>query len=828
MGYIETAPPPILLELLNFITQGVLVAGPDRRILFCNAAFTEITGFSIEDVVDKTCHFLQGPETDPATIAQIAATLAEGQPFHGEILNYRKSGEAFWNDLTISPVPGADSGTSHFIGIQRDITARKQAEAQLQAVAGHQRRLTDQMLAGVVVHGPDGCIRYANATACRLLGVPPETVLGADLTDARWRFLRADGTAMPIGEFPVNQVIATGGAICNMVVGVRHGTGDSVNWLRCDAHPIPGENGCLGEVVVNFTDISNLVVAQQALAYSEERLRLVLLGSNDASFDWDIATGETYYSPRWWAFLGHAEQPGPVGQFWCDVVHPDDLAVVAARFQAAVEGKATTYELEYRLRHRDGHDVPVLSRGFIQRDAAGRAQRVAGTITNLTERKQAEEKIHRLAFYDPLTELPNRRLLMVHLQHALLASARSGRIGALLFIDLDNFKLLNDTLGHDKGDELLRLAAARLRGALRESDMVARLGGDEFVVMLEDLGASPKAAALQAELIGKKLLELCNRPYPLQSGQYRSTASVGVALFDPPATGVDEILKHADLAMYHAKAMGRNTLRFFDCSMQRVVEQRMALEEDLHDGLDRGEMVLHFQQQVDASGQIVGAEALVRWRHPRRGLILPGEFIPLAEQTGLILKLGKWVLRAACTTLRQWALHPRLARLQLSVNVSARQLFEPDFVAQTLALVAETGANPRRLALELTESVFAEDAATTIARMATLRQQGINFALDDFGIGYSSLSYLQKMPLDHLKIDKCFVADVPTSSHGATIVRIIITLAEKLGLTVVAEGVETEEQKNFLSDNGCTNYQGYLFGRPVPQADFEAQVLGEA
>ncbi len=827
MGYVQAVPPaPILLELLNSVSQGVLVADPERRIVYCNAAFTAITGFAIEDVAGQTCRFLQGPETDRATIAAIGAALHAGLPFNGEILNYKKSGEAFWNDLTISPVPGTDGGIGYFVGIQRDITARKQAEAKWRAIAEHHRYLFDNMLAGVVVHAPDTTILYANATATRLLGATSDTILGAVNSDPRWAFRRSDGSILPIAEYPVNRAVATGAMVKKLVIGLRRVSDGVMTWLMCDAHPIPDTDGAIKEVVVNFTDVTDLKQAKQALAKSEERLRLVLQGSTDAPFDCDLVAGETYYSPRWWEMLGYENAEFPVtADLWRRFLHPDERQGVEARFEDILRSAQESYELEYRLRHRLGHYVPVLSRGFIQRDADGRALRVSGTSTDLTERKLAEEKIHQLAFYDPLTELPNRRLLMIQLRHALLASVRSGRLGALLFIDLDNFKMLNDTLGHDKGDQLLQLVAARLRNAVRESDMVARLGGDEFIVMLEDISDSPQEAALHAELVGQKLLAACNMPYALDGTLYRSTPSIGITLFDHAAKGVDELLKHADLAMYHAKAMGRNVLRFFDASMQTAVERRMALEKDLNDGLERDEMILHYQPQVDFAGRVVGAEVLVRWQHPVQGLVPPGEFIPLAEQTGLILPLGRWVLRTACATLRDWAGHPAFTGLSLSVNVSARQLHQPDFVEQVLAVVAETGANPLKLKLELTESMLAENTEITIARMAALREHGIRFALDDFGTGYSSLSYLQRMPLDQLKIDRCFVADVPSSAHDATIARIIITLAEKLGLAVVAEGVETEEQKVFLRDNGCLNYQGYLFGRPVPLADFQAQVL---
>ena len=421
-------------------------------------------------------------------------------------------------------------------------------------------------------------------------------------------------------------------------------------------------------------------------------------------------------------------------------------------------------------------------------------------------------------WHDPLTVLANRRALTD-------AMRERGRSLALLFIDLDNFKAYNDTLGHDMGDQLLRQVAQRLRQMMREADCVARLGGDEFVVLLEELGADPRRAAIEAETLGQQILAALGQPYQLLGREHRSTPSIGIALFDERIEGVDGLLKHADLAMYQAKAAGRNTLCFFDTSMQAAVDQRVAMESDLRDGLQRNEMVLHYQPQVDEHGSIIGAEALVRWQHPRLGMVPPGEFIPLAEATRLILPLGNWVLRTACRQLASWAARPEMASLSLAVNVSAPQFHEPDFVDQVLAALAETGANPVRLKLELTESLLAENIDDIIGKMSELKRHGVGFSLDDFGTGYSSLSYLKRLPLDQLKIDQSFVRDVLTDANDATIARIIITLADNLGLMVIAEGVESEGQRQFLTANGCLAYQGYLFSRPVPITAFEHALL---
>ena len=454
-------------------------------------------------------------------------------------------------------------------------------------------------------------------------------------------------------------------------------------------------------------------------------------------------------------------------------------------------------------------------------DSQGSLVGVLGIGHDITERKMAEEEIKQLAFYDPLTCLPNRRLLLDRLQQALVASARHQREGALLYIDLDNFKTLNDTRGHDVGDLLLQQVAQRLVTCVRDNDTVARLGGDEFVVMLEDLSENSLEAAKQAKDVGQKIIACLNVAYQLASYEHHSTPSIGVTLFSDNQETVDELLKRADLSMYQAKAAGRNTLRFFNPDMQAAVSARASLEADLREAVQRRQFVLHYQAQVDGSGQITGCEALLRWPHPERGIIPPGEFIPLAEETGLILPLGHWVLERACRQLAVWSAQVAMAPLTIAVNVSARQFHHDDFVDQVLAVLGRTGANPSRLKLELTESLLVDNVESVIAKMSVLRTHGVGFSLDDFGTGYSSLSYLKRLPLAQLKIDQGFVRDILTDPNDAAIAKMVIVLAESMGLSVIAEGVESQAQRDFLAEHGCHAYQGYLFGRPLPLEMFE-------
>ncbi len=456
-------------------------------------------------------------------------------------------------------------------------------------------------------------------------------------------------------------------------------------------------------------------------------------------------------------------------------------------------------------------------------DEYGQVANYVAAFSDITQRKQAEDKIEQLAFYDPLTGLPNRRLLLDRLHQAMAAGARNRRQGALLFIDLDNFKTLNDTLGHDIGDLLLQQVAQRLTTCIREGDTVARLGGDEFVVMLEDLSENPEEAATQTKAVGDKILATFNRPYELAGLGHHSSSSIGVTLFGDQRESMDELLKRADLAMYQAKAAGRNTLCFFEPEMQAVVTARAALEADLREAVQKYEFplrkyqfLLHYQAQVDSAGRLTGAEALLRWQHPLRGMVSPAQFIPLAEETGLILPLGHWVVETACLQLVAWAARPETAHLTLAVNVSARQFHHRYFVDLVLAALNYTGADPRRLKLELTESLLVDNVDGIIAKMTTLKARGVGFSLDDFGTGYSSLTYLKRLPLDQLKIDQSFVREVLTDPNDAAIAQTIIALGQNLGLAVIAEGVETEAQRDFLAASGCHNFQGYLFGRPGP------------
>ncbi len=535
--------------------------------------------------------------------------------------------------------------------------------------------------------------------------------------------------------------------------------------------------------------------------------------AQDAIMVHDMQHGVRFWNESAVRLYGWSVQEVRAGDFRLASLYAEPRAFEQALAEVRARGE---WSGELQQRRRDGSVLTVAGRWSLVHDEQGRPEAILAIHTDISARKQAEREIQQLAFYDPLTGLPNRVLLTERLQHALAAAQRSGRGGALLFIDLDNFKTLNDTLGHAMGDLLLRQVAARLSACVRAVDTVARLGGDEFVVMLEDLGASEQELAQQAGYVGEKLLAALSPPYALAGNEHLSTSSIGIAPFLRAAGGVGEILKQADIAMYQAKGAGRNTMRFFNPALQAAVSARAALESDLRLALAQEALTLHYQPQVDAAGRVIGVEALVRWFHPERGAVAPAAFIPLAEETGLILPLGRWVLRAACGQLQRWSERPGRAGLTLAVNVSSRQFRHPDFVAQVASVLGRTRADARRLKLELTESLLVDDMETMIARMAALRDHGVGFSLDDFGTGYSSLAYLRRMPLDQLKIDQSFVRDVVDDTNAQAIVRTIVGLAGSLGLQVIAEGVETKAQRDLLAREGCHAYQGYLYSQPLP------------
>jgi len=684
---------------------------------------------------------------------------------------------------------------------------------------------------------------------------------------------------------------------------------------------------------------ASLARAFESAGRYRERLERVLDSTDDGWWDWDLARGEIYYSPRWWRMLGYAPDELPATpRLWQQLTHPDDLQHARRIFEEALEEGTQSYTVELRMRCKDGSYLPVLTRYQIRRNAAGRPLQASGANMDLSERKRVEKRLQQaaaifeatregvlvtdaeqritmvnnafteisgyseaevigklpsmlgsgrhdaafysgmwqslaetghwqgeiwnrrksgefypellsismvrdaagavvnyvgvfadlskikysesqiefLAHYDPLTQLPNRRQLLSHLEHALLAARRENRQLALLTLDLDRFKDVNDSFGHGAGDELLRQVADQLSAHLQGMDAVARLGGDEFTVMLRNLAQPEDAALLANELIGS-----LGKPWTLSNGAtVRIGASIGISIFPDHGTTTDALLQHADAALYQAKSEGRSCFRYFSRNLTQAARERIELDARLHRALEQNELRVYYQPQIDiASGRIVGAEALVRWQDPREGLIPPPRFIPVAEATGLIGAIGEWVLRETCRQGKEW-METGLPPLSLSVNLSPRQFLRGDLGAMVAAILAETGFPAKRLELELTESALMNPQEEVAALLNGLRALGVRLALDDFGTGYSSLAHLKRFPLDVLKIDKSFVDDIPHGQDDVAIASAIVAMGHSLGFQVLAEGVENAEQLAFLKSLGCDLYQGYLASRPVPAADF--------
>ncbi|MFT3735216.1 MAG: EAL domain-containing protein [Rhodocyclaceae bacterium] len=512
----------------------------------------------------------------------------------------------------------------------------------------------------------------------------------------------------------------------------------------------------------------------------------------------------------------------PQGRHLKELLSPEAMQVVLAAIdQASVRRMAVSTQI--MVPDEEGPHWYELS--IASKDPDNQNSRLIVVSRDITERKQVQAQIEQLAFSDLLTMLPNRRLFMDRLRQSMASSQRSGHYGAVLFLDLDHFKTVNDTLGHQYGDELLVQVASRLRHIVREEDTVARLGGDEFVVILEQLSSSHSEASSLAMVVGEKIVNKLAGDYDLRGRHYTSTVSVGVTLFLGHELTVEDLLKRADTSMYQAKNAGRNDVRFFDPATQASIEERSALEAELRHAAVHQEFVLHYQPQLDAEGRCVGVEALIRWHHPQRGIVSPADFIPVAEESGLILLIGHWVIAEACRRLQAWSEDPALSQIKIAVNVSARQFAHPNFVREVEDLITYFEANPERLVIEVTESMLVSGEACVMSRMNELRDMGIGFALDDFGTGYSSLAYLKRMPLSEIKIDRSFTDDILTDPYDSTICNAILAISRTMELQVVAEGIETLEQWNFLRDAGCHFAQGYYFARPMPEADFVAWLM---
>lgn len=813
-----------LAAAISHLSTGVVITDPnlpDNPIIFVNSGFTRTTGYSAEEVLGHNCRFLQGPDTDWHTVDQLRQAVAEGRPFTGVLLNYRKDGTPFWNELLINPVFDSRGTLLSFVGLQTDVTARKQAEETLERL----RRQNELILnsAGEGIYGLDraGLITFINPVAAKMLGWEAEELIGrqvAGFVHSSQPESNPYWTSCPI-DIEAKR-------------GIIHHVGEEVFWRKDGTSflveyistPIL-ENDELVGTVVTFQDISMRRQAEAALRESEERYTIAVLGAKDGLWDWNLRTNQVYFSPRWKSMLGWEDSDISNSlDEWFNRIHVEDLTTVKDHLLAHLDGRSPDFESEYRMLHRDGAYRWMLCRGLVVHDSNGKPSRIAGSLADITSRKQTENQLLHDALHDTLTDLPNRTLFMDRLGRAIERSKRNENyLFAVLFLDLDRFKIVNDSLGHVVGNQLLITLAQRLQSCIRTEDTVARLGGDEFVILLEGIEYTSDATRV-AERIQAELLH----PFDLSGHEMFVTASIGIALSSTGYEQPEDILRDADAAMYRAKALGKSRYEMFDISMHAQAVALLQLETDLRHAIERQEFEIHYQPIIALkSNRLSGFEALVRWRHPQRGLVAPGEFIPAAEETGLINPIGWWVLEEACRQMVHWQqVFSANPPLLMSVNLSGKQLAQPNVIERVQQILQKTGVNPNSLKLEITESSIMENAEATIAMLQQLKALGIQLSIDDFGTGYSSLSYLYRFPVDTLKIDRSFVNKMDTELEKLELVRTIATLAWNLGMNVVAEGVENQNQLSHLKSLGCEYAQGYLFSRPVDRARME-QLIGE-
>jgi diguanylate cyclase (GGDEF)-like protein/PAS domain S-box-containing protein len=786
-----------------------------------NAAYAQMLGYdSPEETVAVLCESPENFWDDPSERRRFRSLLERDGDVHGfECRFRRKDGSIFWVSVSSRVVFNEEGIPTAHHGFIKDITQRKLAELRLHESEERFRATFEQAAVGILLISFDGEILACNPRFASMLGYLQDELVGATVqqitppdfraeSDERLRLIREKPNNFPSWEKPYLR---------------KDG---SYTWVRVtvsvqrDAAGKPLHHISFIEDINAQRDAEQaLTAASKALQTSEIRYRTIFQTMVDAVVIRRASDGLFIEVNEAYLRITGFEREEVVG------ITTDQLSFFASdsdrqKMSEALHRNRNFRDLEMQFRKKNGDMFwGLVSASTIDLDGV---RCVLSVIKDISDVKAAKDTIRDLAFFDPLTRLPNRRLMLDRLQQALATGTRNPRHLALLFVDLDNFKILNDTLGHQTGDWLLTQVALRLTASVRESDTVARLGGDEFVVTLDGLSGTPEDAAAQAKLVAAKIFTALGKAYVLDGRELHSQPSMGITVFGTPHRNPNEILQQAEIAMYQAKSAGRHAIRFYSPALQAVVNARAALEEDLRQAIKARQFVLYYQPQVDASG-LIGAEVLIRWNHPTRGILAPGEFIPLAEETGLILELGTWALQAAFEQVSAWGAEGNQAHLSVAVNISARQFQQPDFVEQVLGALASSGANPINLKLELTESMLVENIDDIIDKMTQLRRHGLSFSLDDFGTGYSSLSYLKRLPLDQLKIDRAFVRDILSDVSSGAIAQTIVSLSRAMQLSVIAEGVETEGQRDFLLDLGCPAFQGYLYSRPLPVLEFERQ-----
>lgn len=791
--------------LIQHAADGVFVFNMDARFVEVNQRACDNLGYTLDELLHMGIADVT-PGFDLAQRRPIWEKLEIGKPYTLLSTHRRKDGSLFPVELRIVPIEV--DGERAMMTLAQDITERVKTEEQLREAAELLR--DSQVIAGLGSYVLDipGGVWTSSEVLNGIFGIDSAYVRSVE----GWVALIHPDDQQMMADYFSNEVLGQRKHFDKEYRIVRHSDG-AVRWVHGIGKLQFELDGTPVKMYGTIQDIT-----QRRREEEELRIAAVAFSSQNGMIITDARGLIVRVNPAFSRLTGYKAEEviGYSPAVMASGRHGKDF--YQRMWQTLVEKGYWQGEIWNKRRNGQIYAEMLSITAIIGPD--GQPTHYVGSFTDITESKLAEAEIHRLAYYDSLTGLPNRRLLQDRLSQSLITAGRSGSYGALFFIDLDNFKALNDTRGHDVGDLLLVEVAQRLRSQVRESDTVARLGGDEFVVLLDAVSNDATEAASVAMQVGDKLREAIDQPFHLHYHEYMCRLSIGVSLFNAQDT-VEELLKHADLALYQAKNAGRNTLRFFDPAMQSALEHRNQTEAELRQAIGKKQLVLHYQPQVDAQGRVVSVEALLRWVHPQRGLVAPDEFISVAEETGLIVPIGLWVLESVCAQIARWTGDDVMGALQVAVNVSSRQFRQSEFVKQVREVLESSGIDPARLKLELTESLVLEDIADAVAKMNAIKQLGVDFAMDDFGTGYSSLAYLADLPIGQLKIDRSFVRNLPGKSNDELIARTIISMGKGLSIEVIAEGVETEAQRQFLETHGCIAYQGYLFGRPMPVTDLE-------